>query len=405
MSDKQTLGYLGYSFQIKVLSQILNDKTFAESIIPILDPAYFDDPNCRLISKLLNEYHTRYNTSPSYDVLDNIVRLEIKTEVQRKYVLDVVGEIRKEELTDSEWTQERSFKFCKQQELKKAIKKAETILDKGDFEKYDEIEEYFKTALSFGMDKDEAVSVFSNLDSVMVDDYRDTIPTGIDGLDELFKGGPAKGEIMVLLAPMGVGKALPNSEKVLTPNGWKLMGDIKIGDIIIGSDGNIQTVNGVFPQGLRDIYCVEFNDNTSARCDGEHLWAVNSLNQRSNKTRKNNKIVKTPNYDYLPITTNEIAKNIKKRKQLNYRIPTIKPVEFNEQSVNIDSYVIGVLLGDGHMKSGRISTKDQEIIDGVCNKYPNSNVKIRVRKDGKNINVIQLLKFKDELLQLDLETC
>ena len=317
-------------------------------------------------------------------------------------MLDVVGEIRKEELTDSEWTQERSFKFCKQQELKKAIKKAETILDKGDFEKYDEIEEYFKTALSFGMDKDEAVSVFSNLDSVMVDDYRDTIPTGIDGLDELFKGGPAKGEIMVLLAPMGVGKALPNSEKVLTPNGWKLMGDIKIGDIIIGSDGNIQTVNGVFPQGLRDIYCVEFNDNTSARCDGEHLWAVNSLNQRSNKTRKNNKIVKTPNYDYLPITTNEIAKNIKKRKQLNYRIPTIKPVEFNEQSVNIDSYVIGVLLGDGHMKSGRISTKDQEIIDGVCNKYPNSNVKIRVRKDGKNINVIQLLKFKDELLQLDL---
>lgn len=206
MSDTQSLGYLGYAFQIKVLSQILNDKKFAESIIPILDSSYFDDVTCKFISKLLTEYHTRYNTIPSYDVLDNIVRLEIKTEVQCKYVLDVVSEIRSQDLADSEWTQERSFKFCKQQELKKAIKKAEAVLEKGDFEKYDEIEEYFKTALSFGIDKDEAVSVFSNIENVMVDDYRDTIPTGIEGLDSLFKGGIAKGEILVFLSPLGCGK-------------------------------------------------------------------------------------------------------------------------------------------------------------------------------------------------------
>jgi len=206
MSDSKNLGYLGYSFQLKTLAQVLNDKAFAENIVPILDPAYFDDANCRLISKLLKEYHARYNTTPSYEVLDNIVRLEIKTEVQRKYVLDVLGEIKEQDLTDTEWTQERSFKFCKQQELKKAIKKAEVILEQGDFEKYDEIEGYIKEALSFGMDKDEAISVFDNLESVMVDNYRDTIPTGIEGLDSLFKGGVAKGEILVLLMAMGIGK-------------------------------------------------------------------------------------------------------------------------------------------------------------------------------------------------------
>lgn len=402
MSEQKNLGYLGYSFQLKVLSQMLNDKAFAENIIPILDPAYFDDANCRLISKLLREYHTRYNTVPSYEVLDNIVRIEIKTEVQCKYVLDVVAEIRNQELLDVEWIQERAFKFCKQQELKKAIQKAEVILEQGDFERYDEIEEYIKKALSFGMDKDVAINVFSNLENVMVDDYRDTIPTGIEGLDSLFKGGVAKGEILVLLAPMGVGKALPNSEKILTPRGWKLMGDIKIGDEVIGKDGNIQIVLGVYPQGERDIFIVEFNDGTSVRCDGEHLWAVNSLNQRSLKTKKGGKVIKTPDYSYLPLTTLEISENLVKRNQLNYCIPIVKPINFKTQKVNIDPYVMGALLGNGYMKSGRISTKDQEIIDGVCTKYLNSNVKQRVRKNGQIINVIQLLKFKDELLELDL---
>ena len=206
MSDKKTLGYLGYSFQLKVLSQILNDKAFAENIIPILDSSYFDDASCKLISKVINEHYIRYNTIPSYDALDMIIRSEIKTEVQCKYILDVAGEIKNLPLIDSEFIQEKSFKFCKQQELKKAIKKAESILDQGDFEHYDEIEEYFKKALSFGLDKDEAISVFSNLENVIADDYRDTIPIGIEGLDTLFKGGIAKGEILVLLAPLGVGK-------------------------------------------------------------------------------------------------------------------------------------------------------------------------------------------------------
>jgi replicative DNA helicase len=204
---EKSLGYLGYSFQLKVLSQILTDKNFAENIIPILEPSYFDDSSCRFITKLINDYHTRYKSTPTFDTLDNIVRIEVKTEVQQKYILDVVAEIKEQDLSDTEWTQEKSFKFCKQQELKKALKKAETILEKGDFEQYDEIEGYIKTALSYGMDKDLAVNVFTNLADVMTEDYRETIPTGIEGLDTLMKGGLAKGEIGVILAPMGIGKS------------------------------------------------------------------------------------------------------------------------------------------------------------------------------------------------------
>jgi replicative DNA helicase len=206
MSEEKNFGYMGYNYQLKVLSQVMSDKQFAESVITILDPLYFDDSSCRFVCKLIKEYFEKYKSFPSYDVLGNIVKTEIKTEVQCKYILDVIGEIKALDLTDSEYHQETSFKFCKQQELKKAIKKAEMLLDKGDFEHYDEIEDYIKKALSFGIDRDAAMDVFHNIESVMTEDYRETIPTGIKGLDELMKGGLAKGEIGIILAPLGCGK-------------------------------------------------------------------------------------------------------------------------------------------------------------------------------------------------------
>jgi replicative DNA helicase len=48
--------------------------------------------------------------------------------------------------------------------------------------------------------------VFDNLDTVLDEDYRHPIPMGITGIDKLLKGGLAKGEIGVILAPTGVGK-------------------------------------------------------------------------------------------------------------------------------------------------------------------------------------------------------
>ncbi len=44
-------------------------------------------------------------------------------------------------------------------------------------------------------------------DDVLAEDYRHPIPMGIPGIDNLLKGGLAKGEIGVILAPTGVGKS------------------------------------------------------------------------------------------------------------------------------------------------------------------------------------------------------
>jgi replicative DNA helicase len=64
-----------------------------------------------------------------------------------------------------------------------------------------------RNALQVGEREDGQSDVFFNLSEVLNEDYRHPIPMGIPGIDRLLKGGLAKGEIGVVLAPTGVGKS------------------------------------------------------------------------------------------------------------------------------------------------------------------------------------------------------
>lgn len=70
------------------------------------------------------------------------------------------------------------------------------------------------------------------------------------------------------------GKEQPVSERVLTPTGWRRIGDLEVGDKLIDPEGGVQSVVGVYPQGIKDVYTVVFSDGTKARCGIEHLWPV-----------------------------------------------------------------------------------------------------------------------------------
>lgn len=83
-------------------------------------------------------------------------------------------------------------------------------------------------------------------------------------------------DILGLSAHPRTGKAQPLYSKVLTPDGWKRMGDIKTGDKVIAADGKPCNVTDVFPQGVKDTYRVIFDDDTHTDCAGDHLWTVQS---------------------------------------------------------------------------------------------------------------------------------
>lgn len=52
------------------------------------------------------------------------------------------------------------------------------------------------------------------------------------------------------------------------------MGDLKIGDKILGVNSGIQTVTGIFPQGKKKCYKVTFTDGSFTKCCEDHLWNV-----------------------------------------------------------------------------------------------------------------------------------
>ncbi len=146
----------------------------------------------------------------------------------------------------------------------------------------------------------------------------------------------------------------PLYSKVLTPNGWKMMGEIKAGDIICGTENTTQKVLGVYDKGNKNIYKITLSDgNTATRfveCSEEHLWSITS----AKGTQK-------------LMTTKEILDSGLKKTGGGSKW-FIKPtsVEFtNSEDLPLDPYLLGVLLGDGSLsKNG-----DIEIAVGLKEEY------------------------------------
>jgi replicative DNA helicase len=207
MATNKNFEYLGNNFQIQLLNQIIVDKDFSHSIIEVIENNYFENKYFKIIIQMIKEYYKKYEHTPSFDTLEQVAKSELQQETAVKVVLDTIKKIKSAPIDGVDFVQEKALKFCKQQELQKVMKKAQKIIDGGEFENYDTLEELVRDALLVGSKDTSMLDVFSNLDQVLDEDYRHPIPMGIPGIDRLLKGGLAKGEIGVILAPTGVGKS------------------------------------------------------------------------------------------------------------------------------------------------------------------------------------------------------
>jgi len=202
--DKNTLDYLGHEYQVRLIAQILTDRKFANNIIDIVDPNYFKSEDLRLIVATIKEAKRISDNIPDIDSLQIRLLENIDSDTARKYILAHLKQIKDANLSDTENIQEIAMRFCKNQELKKSLKKIEKIIDNG--ENYEQCEHILRKALEHGDNKDDGMDIFDGIEDVLSDDFRKPIRTGITGLDEVMDGGLSKGELAIILAPFGVGK-------------------------------------------------------------------------------------------------------------------------------------------------------------------------------------------------------
>lgn len=173
-------------------------------------------------------------------------------------------------------------------------------------------------------------------------------------------------DMLLISLPPRIGKEQPLTSKILTPTGWKTMGDMKVGTEIIGSDGMSHFVTGVFPQGTKDVYTVTFDDGTTVECGLEHLWEVQTRDDRKdNKSRV--------------VSTEDMIKNlyVENGTRKNYSVKYVSPIDFSHEidlSKDIHPYVLGALIGDGGFsKSVKFTNIDADVLDRIEELLPETD--------------------------------
>ena len=180
---------------------------------------------------------------------------------------------------------------------------------------------------------------------------------------------------IIEIAPLAFmrGRAMPLDSLLMTLQGWRKMGDICVGDFVVGSNGKATEVIGVYPQGKKKVYRLTMTDGSSAVACAEHLWQVKTLeDKRRNKPAR-------------VLETQEMIGNFRRNHQYRYELPLLSaPVEYEFKEIPLEPYSLGLLLSDGCI-TGKTSpafcTANAELVSSLEFSLAGMNLSFRRKTD------------------------
>ena len=206
LDPKDTFAGMGRTYQEKVLQTMISDTMFADQMLDVLNPKFFDVSYLQEISQKFFDHKHRYKTFPSADILelmvtkdqaiDPSVSLQVKEYLKRQREIPLNG--------DRGYIQESSLDFCKKQTMKDALIQA---IDKMEEMKFDDIAPIIKNALVAGAPRDLGHEYATGFAQRATRSNSKRIPTGWGPLDSVLNGGWEPGTITTFIAPTGAGKS------------------------------------------------------------------------------------------------------------------------------------------------------------------------------------------------------
>jgi phosphate starvation-inducible protein PhoH and related proteins len=178
---------------------------------------------------------------------------------------------------------------------------------------------------------------------------------------------------VIEVAPLAFmrGRAQPVDRQVLTPSGFRAIGTLRVGDLVIGSDGSPTPVLGVHPQGRKQVFRVTAQDGASTLCCDEHLWFVTTPDDR--KHGKAGRVLQT----------RDMIGRLRRHHQHRFELPLISsPAELEPRDIPLDPYALGLLLGDGCLTTKTtpaFTTADPELATALEAALPG----IELRRKGE----------------------
>ncbi|WP_432705959.1 replicative DNA helicase [Actinoallomurus iriomotensis] len=191
------------------------------------------------------------------------------------------------------------------------------------------------------------------------------VPTGFTDLDAL-TNGLHSGQMIIVAARPAIGKALALDTPLATPAGWTTMGDVAVGDFLLGADGiPTRVVATTEVMHGRPCYEVEFSDGEIITADADHQWltwtrAARRCDAQRRGLRKNYAHPVAPSV----VTTEQIAETLRcptADQRPNHAVEIHSPLDLPTAELPIPPYALGVWLGDGHTSNARITSADPEI--------------------------------------------
>lgn len=162
----------------------------------------------------------------------------------------------------------------------------------------------------------------------------------------------------LLALPMG---PQPVDTPVLTPKGWRQLGDLAAGDEVFDANGEPVAVKGTRNFGTQPVFRVALSDGTSTRATAEHRWQVRSASQRC--TGLPGRILTTRQM------IDEGLRSESSRNAARFFLPDAEPVWVGVTAeLPVPPYALGVLLGDGALGHGQLTVTcpDDRVIGRLC---------------------------------------
>lgn len=153
------------------------------------------------------------------------------------------------------------------------------------------------------------------------------------------------------------GKELHVDTPIATIDGWKTMGELRVGDLVFDEQGQPTLVEWV--SGIRTLpaFRLSFDNGDNIIASGTHPWVVRNYSARkhgfSAKTRTTQELIDGGLIRLAPNNHRPFA---------NWSIASPKPLICPEQVLPIDPYVLGAWLGDGHTQGARLTCADEPIL-------------------------------------------
>lgn len=213
------------------------------------------------------------------------------------------------------------------------------------------------------------------------------------------------------LCGRGWGKLLCVHTKIPTLEGWKEMGDLRLGDTVFDENGCPTRVTWLSDVQMPDVaYRLHFSDGTTLDACSEHQWVTWTHAERKAYLRspyedtsrfpddwvnwklKRRSANKTEAAQPRIRLTQELfeTQSYGKRSDANHCIPQTRPLQLPHAELPVPPYLLGLWLADGNSDAATI-TKHQDDLPFLRQQIEAEGFQTSIRSDEQQFGILKAL--------------